>query len=150
LNAIPEKAKDDERDLPQQSRLQAMRAAWVPDWVDEVPAWVTEAMREDYMPDMPDIEVGRYLLDYLLEVGPTIAGGTSQGPVTNDELAHWQQNSGMHLAPWESQTLLRLSKDYLAEALLAKQRDRPAPWQIPGEKPPVTETQAALRALSKL
>lgn len=102
------------------------------------------------MPEMPPIEGAGHLLEYLFEIGPTLAAGGAPGPITHDELRAWQSNTGIALTSWQSRTLHRLSRDYLAEYHQAGKANAPAPWRVPDAVPQVSDTQAALRALSQL
>jgi len=74
---------------------------------------------------MPPIEDGRYLVNYLWEVGPT----ADAGPLTHEELRAWQVNVGLELQPWELRVLRRLSCEYASESHKAMKRDCPAPWK---------------------
>lgn len=76
---------------------------------------------------MPPVDA-EYLLAYLFELGPTMAAGMGAGPITQQELAAWQVNTGIALTPWEARTLRRLSLDYLAAMRDAESPDCPAPW----------------------
>ena len=80
-------------------------------------------------PEMPPLEAGGYLLGYLFEVGPVMAGGGGVGPLTYQELGAWQAATGIELRAWEARFLRRLSGEYLAESRRAEQPDCPPPWQ---------------------
>lgn len=123
---------------------------WEPEWSEWVPPETVEALRESYMPEMPPVEGGGYLLGYLWEIGPTIAAGMGAGPITHQELRAWQDNTGVVLQPWEARFLRRLSLEYLSAAHKAEKGHCPAPWQLPDAKLVVTAQQAALRALVDL
>jgi len=99
---------------------------------------------------MPPLAGGSYLVSYLLEIGPTLAGGGYPGPITHEELRAWQANTGITLQPWELRFLRRLSNEYLSEGHRAEKRDCPPPWRAEEATPEVTDTQAAIRALVKL
>jgi hypothetical protein len=77
---------------------------------------------------MPPIEWGSYLLDYLFEMGPTMAAGMGSGPLTFMEMEAWQRTVGIDLSPLEVRLLRRLSNEYLGESYAATKRDRPAPY----------------------
>lgn len=104
------------------------------------------------MPEMPPLDGGEYLLGYLLEIGPTLATGAGEGPLTHQEMAEWQRNTGVSLTPWECRLLRSLSQTYITESYRAVRRNAPAPWTPPEveEKPVVPDVQAALRALANL
>lgn len=109
LNAAPDKAESDKSKKPNKTRREALKQ----DGIEE--------------PEMPPCDAG-HLIGYLFEVGPTMAAGTGEGPITHGELEAWQRNTGIDLNAWESRTLKRLSLDYLAESQQARATDRPAPW----------------------
>lgn len=81
---------------------------------------------------LPQIDV-EYLVDILFEVGPTMASGMGELPLSHSELLAWMSNSGIELHPWESSMLRRLSRDYLASSVNAVRRDCPAPWAPRGD-----------------
>lgn len=83
---------------------------------------------EGIEPEMPDLEWGRRLIDYLLEVGPVMATGMGSAPITFTELSNWQAQLGLQLSPWEVRTLRRLSLEYNSESQLATKPDREPPF----------------------
>lgn len=88
-----------------------------------------EALRSSKTPiEMPPLEWGGYLLDYLFEFGPTVPAGMSAGPVTGAELMAWQELLGIEFQPWEARLLRRLSSEYLDESHKATARDCPPPF----------------------
>ncbi|MFA7278908.1 MAG: hypothetical protein WC100_02325 [Sterolibacterium sp.] len=124
-----------------------MRSAWVPDWADDVPESTVEALRETYMPEMPPLEEGSYLVGYLLELGPVHASGMGQGPISHESILAWQALTGIELEPWEARLLRRLSCDYLSESHRAQKLGCEPPWKIEGVKREQTALQQSLRAL---
>lgn len=74
--------------------------------------------------DLPECDVF-YLLNYFLEIGPTIHGD----PITHSEMRSWQKNTGIELAPWQSRIIRRLSLKYIEESREATARHRPSPLQ---------------------
>lgn len=83
----------------------------------------------DFEPEMPDLAWGKYLIDYLLEVGPVMAAGMGSAPITFTELGQWQAQLGLRLSPWEVRTLRRLSLEYNSESQLATKPDREPPFK---------------------
>ena len=81
--------------------------------------------------DMPELECGDYLIRHLFDVGPTLAGGMGNSPLTYSEIEAWQRITGIELLPWEAALLRRLSAEYLAESSAATKPDRPAPFGRP-------------------
>jgi hypothetical protein len=76
---------------------------------------------------MPPCDAG-YLIDYLFEIGPTMAAGMGEATISHSELSAWQHNTGISLNSWESRMLKRLSLEYLGESHKARSPDHPAPW----------------------
>jgi hypothetical protein len=113
LNAVPEvpQPKTGPR-APRKSRLDLLKA-------DEVE------------PDMPPLEWGRYLVDYLFEFGPTMAAGMGSAPLAPSEIEAAQRLLGIQLQPWEARLLLQLSREYLAESHRATEQGCPPPWDDP-------------------
>jgi hypothetical protein len=107
-------------------------------------------------PEMPPIEdAAHYLISYLFEIGPTLAAGMGNGPLTHAEIMAWQINTGIELQSWEARILKRLSNHYLAESQRATARDCPAPWaDAPYVRPAPSrvamEMQQSLMELAKL
>lgn len=129
MNTVPERAKNDSPDLPQFSRLEGYRLDWAPDWAGTVSQDVENALRAEYMPEMPEIVAGRYLIDYLFDVGPVVSGSMGSGPVTSKNLIPWMEEQGLSLQPWEARFIRRLSQEYLAESQKATDRKCPPPWR---------------------
>lgn len=74
--------------------------------------------KDGITPRMPPLSVG-YLVDYLWEIGPTMAAGMGEAPITHGELLAWQENTGIELESWEARLLRRLSIEYLNQSHLA-------------------------------
>jgi hypothetical protein len=71
---------------------------------------------------------GLHLVEWLWDVGPTVAGGMGGAPVESRHLLDWQAETGVTLQPWEAKLLRRLSRAYLAESMDADKQACPAPW----------------------
>ena len=89
----------------------------------------TAALREAYMPEMPHVEGGMYLIGYLLDIGPTLAAGVGVGPLTCAEIESWCRRTEIDLHPWQDSFLRRLSGEYIAQSHKAGKRDCPPPWE---------------------
>lgn len=76
------------------------------------------------MPAMPEVRA-RYMLVYLLEIGPMMAGSA----VSQQEIAAWQSNTGIALDAWESRFLRALSSEYASELIRAEAPARVSPWE---------------------
>lgn len=74
------------------------------------------------------------MVEWLFELGPTVAAGMGAGPITHGDIADFQSNTGIDLDAWQARTLRRLSLDYLAESHKATKPDCPPPW---GDAPEV-------------
>ena len=79
-------------------------------------------------PDLPPAGPAAYLVGYLFEVGPVMAGAMGPVPISSTELASWQSNTGRQLTAWEAATLRNLSAAWAAAANDARAPDCPAPW----------------------
>lgn len=108
LNAVPERPGRRISGEQRVSRLEALRA-------------------EDKLPDLPGTDAF-YLVQYLLDLGPTVASGMGAAPVGYVEIDAWQRALGIELAPWEAQTLRALSVEYLAMSHRASAHDCAAPY----------------------
>lgn len=73
---------------------------------------------------MPPVEWGDYILEYLFEIGPTMA----DGPLTFSEIESWMRTTEIHLSPFEVRLIRRLSREYLGESFAATKRDREPPY----------------------
>ncbi|WP_051971855.1 hypothetical protein [Massilia sp. 9096] len=107
LNAAPKPPKGD--NTPSKSRRETLEG-------------------EGIEPELPPLEWGGYLVEYLFEFGPTTATGMGSVPVEPQCIESWQRQTGLNLSPWEFLTLQRLSKEYAAEASNATEPDRFAPF----------------------
>jgi hypothetical protein len=88
-----------------------------------------EQMKRDRIaPQMPP-NPAPHIFDWLIEIGLTEAAGMGAAPISSRELAAWQDNSGVRLAPWETRLIRRLSKAYLAESRIAEVETCPPPWR---------------------
>ncbi len=129
MHTAPERLKDDKSERPQLTRLESLRKAWAPEWAGWVSESTVEALRAEYMPDMPPLRDGGYLVQYLLEIGPVMSGTMGSGPLTFGEVDAWCNRTGVNLTPWESRFLCRLSREYLYEQHCAEKHNAQAPWQ---------------------
>lgn len=56
-----------------------------------------------------------YIVDWLFEIGPSIAGSMGEAPIGWPDIAAWQELTGIEPDAWEARTLRRLSKAYVAQ-----------------------------------
>jgi len=78
---------------------------------------------------MPPVECANHLLGYLWQWGPTLSGSMGQVALSHVDLVAAQSNTGIELSGWEAATLIRLSREYLAESSAATKVDREPPFQ---------------------
>jgi hypothetical protein len=107
------------------------------------------ARAEDYRPEMPSTGAAGYLLEFLYEIGPTMAGPMGAGPITFAEIDAWCRLGGVDLKAWEARMMRRLSCEYLSQSAKAEKRDCPEPWTPKGARPAPTAAQLALRAIAR-
>lgn len=119
---MPEKPESDKPKTPGKPRRQSLKA---------------EGHEELALPECEAL----HLAGYLFEIGPTLAAGMGQGPVTHGEIAAWQQNTGIELQPWEARFVKQLSIEYLNESGRATDPACPPPW----EEAPYLKPTCALR-----
>lgn len=96
-----------------------------------------------------------HLVNYLFEIGPTVAVGMGEAPITHVDISAWMANTGIALEPWEARLLRRLSIEYLSASHQARKPDAPAPWAqasyvelTPRQK--TQNTRNAIKALAAL
>ena len=82
---------------------------------------------DDLTPDMPPIRTP-WIIDHLMDLGPSEAGAMGQVPISWASIDHWQRCSGYDLPPWTTRLLRRLSVDFVAETVRAREPDCPPPW----------------------
>ena len=79
-------------------------------------------------PELPDAGPGAYLVGYLFDAGPVGQGGMGPATISHNEIAAWQNNTGIELTAWEARTLRALSADYIAASKDAQAHDAPPPY----------------------
>jgi hypothetical protein len=65
-----------------------------------------------------------FITDWLMEIGPIMG----DRPISEQELAAWQSNSGIELDAWEARTIRRLSKAFLSQHHEAEEPECPEPF----------------------
>lgn len=71
-----------------------------------------------------------YIVQWLLEIGPTLAAGMGSGPIEWRDIAAWQGVNGVEMLPWEAAALRLMSKAYLMQFHDSEKPDCPAPWSV--------------------
>ncbi|MBY0303610.1 MAG: hypothetical protein K2W86_00470 [Sphingomonas sp.] len=79
------------------------------------------------VPNMPPI-VCPWIIDTLMEIGPSEAGAMGPVPVSWATIDHWQRCIGIDLPPWACRLIRRLSVEFVAEGQRAREADCPPPW----------------------
>lgn len=69
-----------------------------------------------------------HITDWLLEIGPTVSGAMGEGPISWQDMAAWQQLTGIELLPFEARTVRHLSHTFLAQRHDARKPDCPPPY----------------------
>lgn len=111
---------------------------------------------DEFMPDMPEVEGAEHVLGYLFEIGPVLVGSMGDTPLSHAEIAAWQRNTGVELSSWEARSMLRLSRDYLAQNQKAQKMDCKSPVEEDQYAPLLSAQemakamQSSIRALVKL
>lgn len=116
------------------SRLEAMRV--------EQRAFIGRAKAAEWTPAQPPTLVGRFLIDWLWEAGPTSPGGMGAAAVTWGELREWADSTGIDPLPWQLRIMRRLSQDFVNESHAATKADAKEPWDTQ-ERIRATELQRA-------
>ena len=63
-----------------------------------------------------------------MEVGPTDPGAMGAVPISWATIGEWQHCMGLDLPPWLVRLLRRLSVEFVAETVRAREPDCPPPW----------------------
>lgn len=82
-------------------------------------------------PLFPDVGEAAYAIHYWQDAGSVGVGGMGLAPLSAAELTAWQQGRGLSLAPWEFQTILDMSRAYVAESRAAEKPECPPPYGNP-------------------
>jgi hypothetical protein len=83
---------------------------------------------DEWHPPMPEVDGASYLLGYLFEMGPAMAGAGGPVVISHQEIESWQRLHRIRLAPWEVKFLRRLSGEYIGQQRDAEKQSCPAPW----------------------
>jgi hypothetical protein len=87
-----------------------------------------ERLADDEDAGLPDCSA-RFLVDYLLEIGPIKPVGMGSGSIDWQDIEAWQRCTGITLPPWQARMLRRLSRSYLAMSREAEEPDCRSPTQ---------------------
>lgn len=70
-----------------------------------------------------------FLLGILLEIGPALSSGMGLVSIGWRDIEAWQHCTSVRLPPWQSQMLVRLSREYVASIHAAEKPDCRPPWE---------------------
>ncbi len=107
---------------------------------------IDDLKRKKINPPMPP-NPAPHITDWLIEMGLTEAAGMGAVPISSRELAAWQDNTSVRLAPWEARLIRELSKAYLAEGRIAESETCPPPWRAPVTQRELDIEESQLRML---
>ena len=79
------------------------------------------------VPDLPFIRTP-WIIDTLMEIGPSEAGAMGVVPLSWASIDHWQHCIGADLAPWTCRLIRRLSAEFVTEGQRAREPDCPPSW----------------------
>ena len=91
-------------------------------------------------PVLPPVSA-RHIVDWWLEIGPA-----GDGALTWQEIAAWEQLTGIELEPWEAKTIRSMSAAFVSQRFEARKAGCPAPYSTEqDEQDNVTAAFAALK-----
>lgn len=97
-------------------------------------------------PQMPP-NSAPHITDRLVEIGLTGSNGMGIIPLPHTEIAAWQTNSCIRLAPWEARLIRRLSTEYVSESSRAESEHCAPPWRGQVTRREIETEEARLRAV---
>lgn len=86
-----------------------------------------------------------HITEWLIEIGPSVAGSMGEAPISWGDITAWQQNTGIELDPWEARTIRRLSQVFVSQRYDAEKPDCPAPYRGPIDQVVATRADVASR-----
>ena len=84
--------------------------------------------KDGITPQMPPNPLP-HIIARLIEIGITETTGMGAAPLSWREIAEWQRNTGVPLAPWEAKLIRQLSLAYMAESRRAEEETCAPPWR---------------------
>lgn len=106
-----------------------------------------DGFKKDKIPAPLPVNPAPHITGRLIAMGLVQPAGMGTGPLTWAEIAAWQQNMCVRLAPWEAALLRTLSAAYIAEGRRAEAENASPPWQWPITQREIDNEIAALEAL---
>ncbi|MEI4473579.1 hypothetical protein [Frigidibacter sp. MR17.24] len=90
--------------------------------------------------DLPDLDGDDAIAGWLMDAGPLASGGMAPAPISWRELAAWAGMTGYEPDPWAAETLMAMSRAYLAEVERSNGQQVPAPFMPRMEPEKVSKT----------
>ncbi len=78
-------------------------------------------------PDMPDTVGGEHLIEYMLTIGPGMAGAMGYVPLDFAEIAAWDSINLLNMH--ERKIIRDLSRTYIAQSNISTKASCLAPWE---------------------
>ena len=78
--------------------------------------------------ELPPVERGYYLVEYLTEAGVCMSSGMGLQPLSWQEIEAWQRATALSLTPWEVITLREMSEAYSTEYSASDNELRSPPY----------------------
>lgn len=77
---------------------------------------------------MPELDDAGYVIEYLLEIGTSMASGFGITPLTWSEIYSWSELSQTELSRWEASTIMSLSRTFTSKYNMFDEKDFPTPY----------------------
>ena len=78
--------------------------------------------------NMPEIEYGEWIIEYLLEIGPAQSFGMGLSPISFYDIYSWSKITGTHINHWDAISIKKLSKIYVSQYSISSEKECPAPY----------------------
>lgn len=77
---------------------------------------------------MPELDDSAYIIQILMDIGPSMSGGMGPSPITWQELLSYCQATRTNLSRWEFETLRTLSEIFCQKYAEYDDNDAAAPF----------------------
>lgn len=78
---------------------------------------------------MPEIGPAAYIIQLLLDFGISTSGGFGLAPQSWTELYSWSELTARELTPWESETIIQMSRVFVSHHYMYDGKDLPSPYE---------------------
>lgn len=79
---------------------------------------------------MPQLSGCSYLIDYLIEIGTSMASGFGVTPLTWSEIESWSNLTDIRISSWEATMLMSLSRTFTSSFNRFDDKDFPSPYVV--------------------